>query len=204
AVHLVHGEGHDVGRTGQVHPPLVEVLHDVEGHQQHRQFGERAHLHLVQREPGGRDDRLLVDADPGLVGDLDAHARSSLCLPFPVERGLRRSSVPFRDGVFPSAASCVACHFSYASTMSPTSLCRTTSLLVSDEKCRSSTPSRISRTMRRPLRCPPGRSTWVMSPVTTTLEPNPSRVRNIFICSGVVFCASSRMTKASLRVRPRM
>ena len=33
---------------------------------------------------------------------------------------------------------------------------------------------------------------------------NPSRVRNIFICSDVVFCASSRMTNASFKVRPRM
>jgi hypothetical protein len=31
---------------------------------------------------------------------------------------------------------------------------------------------------------PLGRSTWVMSPVTTILEPKPSQVRNIFICSG--------------------
>ena len=30
------------------------------------------------------------------------------------------------------------------------------------------------------------------------------RVRNIFICSGVVFCASSRMMTASFNVRPRM
>ncbi len=30
------------------------------------------------------------------------------------------------------------------------------------------------------------------------------RVRNIFICSGVVFCASSRITKAWFSVRPRM
>ena len=51
---------------------------------------------------------------------------------------------------------------------------------------------------------PNGRSTWVMSPVTTIFEPKPSRVRNIFICSGVVFWASSRMMKASLSVRPRM
>ena len=43
-----------------------------------------------------------------------------------------------------------------------------------------------------------------MSPVTTIFEPKPSRVRNIFICSGVVFCASSRMTNESLSVRPRM
>jgi hypothetical protein len=35
-------------------------------------------------------------------------------------------------------------------------------------------------------------------------ELNPSLVRNIFICSGEVFCASSRMTQASLSVRPRM
>ena len=42
------------------------------------------------------------------------------------------------------------------------------------------------------------------SPVTTIFEPNPSRVRNIFICSGVVFCASSRMMNESLSVRPRM
>jgi hypothetical protein len=49
-----------------------------------------------------------------------------------------------------------------------------------------------------------GRSICVMSPVTTAFEPKPMRVRNIFICSGVVFCASSRMTNASLSVRPRM
>ena len=42
------------------------------------------------------------------------------------------------------------------------------------------------------------------SPVTTTFEPKPRRVRNIFICSGVVFCASSRMMNESLSVRPRM
>ena len=45
-----------------------------------------------------------------------------------------------------------------------------------------------------------GRSTWVMSPVTAALDPNPRRVRNIFICSGVVFCASSRMMNESLSV----
>ena len=56
---------------------------------------------------------------------------------------------------------------------------------------------------RAPLR-PPGTSTWVVSPVMTAFEPKPMRVRNIFICSGVVFCASSRMMKLSLSVRPRM
>ena len=36
---------------------------------------------------------------------------------------------------------------------------------------------------------PGGRSTWVGSPVTTMREFSPRRVRNIFICVGVVFCA---------------
>ena len=51
---------------------------------------------------------------------------------------------------------------------------------------------------------PFGRSTCVASPFTTAVDPKPSRVRNIFICSGVVFCASSKMMKASFNVRPRM
>jgi hypothetical protein len=38
----------------------------------------------------------------------------------------------------------------------------------------------------------------------TAFDPKPIRVRNIFICSLVVFCASSRITKASDKVRPRM
>src|SRR3954447_15574131 len=63
--------------------------------------------------------------------------------------------------------------------------------------------SRISMAACRPDLAP-CRSTCVESPVTTILDPKPSRVRNIFICSGVVFCASSRMMNASFRVRPRM
>ena len=55
-------------------------------------------------------------------------------------------------------------------------------------------PPRIRSSPTSPLR-PPGTSTWVVSPVTTAFEPKPMRVRNIFICSGVVFCASSRMMK---------
>ena len=43
-----------------------------------------------------------------------------------------------------------------------------------------------------------------MSPVTTIFEPNPKRVSAIFICSGVVFWASSKIMKASFNVRPRM
>ncbi|CNU91977.1 Uncharacterised protein [Mycobacterium tuberculosis] len=64
--------------------------------------------------------------------------------------------------------------------------------------------SRMSTAARRPDRAPPGRSIWVTSPVTTTLDPKPRRVRNIFICSAVVFCASSRTMNASFRVLPRM
>ncbi|MMZ70845.1 hypothetical protein D1872_340060 [compost metagenome] len=51
---------------------------------------------------------------------------------------------------------------------------------------------------------PRGRSTWVTSPVITAVEPKPIRVRNIFICSRVVFWLSSRMMKLLFRVRPRM
>src|SRR5439155_1008211 len=63
---------------------------------------------------------------------------------------------------------------------------------------------RMSCTWISPEACSRGRSTWVTSPVTTTWETNPMRVRNICICSGLVFCASSRMMKESLSVRPRM
>ena len=68
-----------------------------------------------------------------------------------------------------------------------------------------SAPRRGCRRCRRgcrprpadPTLAPPGRSICVTSPVTTTFDPNPSRVRNIFICSAVVFWASSRMMNAS-------
>src|SRR5216117_2206300 len=48
------------------------------------------------------------------------------------------------------------------------------------------------------------RSICVLSPVITAREFTPRRVRNIFICMPVAFCASSRITNASLSVRPRM
>ena len=51
---------------------------------------------------------------------------------------------------------------------------------------------------------PRGRSIWLGSPVTIMREFSPRRVRNIFICIDVVFCASSRMTAAFASVRPRM
>ncbi len=63
---------------------------------------------------------------------------------------------------------------------------------------------RMSCTWISPDACSRGRSICVTSPVTTTFEPKPSRVRNICICSGLVFCASSRMMNESFSVRPRM
>src|ERR1700730_16941216 len=66
------------------------------------------------------------------------------------------------------------------------------------------TPRKISMTVRRPDCLEFGKSTCVMSPVTTALEPKPMRVRNIFICSLVVFCASSKITNESFSDRPRM
>ena len=39
--------------------------------------------------------------------------------------------------------------------------------------------------------CPGGKSVWVGSPLTIIREPSPRRVRNIFICIEVAFCASS-------------
>ena len=81
---------------------------------------------------------------------------------------------------------------------------RTTSFSVKRMKPMPSTPARMSSASTRPLRLSLGRSICVTSPVITALESKPSRVRNIFICSEVVFWASSRITKASFSVRPRM
>ena len=85
-----------------------------------------------------------------------------------------------------------------------TSLWRTTSSEPKFTNSMPGMPGSTSETSARPERSPRARSFWVGSPVTTILEPKPSRVRNICICSGVVFCASSRMMNESLSVRPRM
>ena len=87
--------------------------------------------------------------------------------------------------------------------MAATSEWRTTSLPVKSQNAMSGVPSRMGRTCARP-EMPRGRSVWDTSPVTTIFEPKPSRVKNIFICSGVEFCASSKMMKLSFKVRPRM
>ena len=88
--------------------------------------------------------------------------------------------------------------------MAATSGCRTTSRTVNRFTPMPATPSSVSSASRSPLRWPGGRSICVRSPVITMRVPSPIRVRNIFICAGVVFCASSRITNACARVRPRM
>ena len=81
---------------------------------------------------------------------------------------------------------------------------RTTSSAVKREKPTPGT-SRSSRSAStRPEVTPRGRSICVTSPVTAIRLPSPSRVRNIFICIVVAFCASSSTTKALASVRPRM
>ena len=65
-------------------------------------------------------------------------------------------------------------------------------------------PSGCRSASARPEATPRGRSIWVRSPVTTMRLPSPRRVRNIFICIVVAFCASSSTTKAFDSVRPRM
>jgi len=67
-----------------------------------------------------------------------------------------------------------------------------------------STPLSSLAASARPEVWPFGRSTWLGSPVMIMRLFSPSRVRNIFICIEVVFCASSRMMAALVRVRPRM
>src|SRR5437899_1461086 len=66
---------------------------------------------------------------------------------------------------------------SYACTMSCTILWRTTSRPVRRMNARPSMPCSTRSRSSSPLR-PPGTSIWVTSPVTTTREPNPMRVRN--------------------------
>ena len=76
-------------------------------------------------------------------------------------------------------------------------LVRTTSSFPNSTKPMSSIPARISRTWMRPDACSRGRSTCVTSPVTTIFEPNPSRVRNICICSGS--CSGPRRGRRTSR-----
>src|SRR5216684_6067562 len=129
----------------------------------------------------------------------DHPRRDSLACSLPdSERG---SDLPF---VPPPRCACVPSYSSYARMICCTRLCRTTSFSLN---CATPMPSILPQTSSastNPDFFPAGKSICVTSPVTTALELKPRRVRNIFICSLVVFCASSRITNESLSVRPRM
>src|SRR3954471_22061729 len=106
---------------------------------------------LREHVPRKRCQRDLVDASTGLVRDLDRHG--ALAAQWPVRRrppdrlAVRASRVV--DGREDDAAFS-ASQRAYASTMSPTRRCRTTSLDVRWQKCTSSMPSRISCTTLSP------------------------------------------------------
>ena len=81
---------------------------------------------------------------------------------------------------------------------------RTTSWSVSSQMPMPSTSLSTRTACLRPLILSAGRSICVTSPVMTIFELKPMRVKNIFICSQDVFCASSKMIKLSSSVRPRI
>ena len=138
------------------------------------------------REPGARTRGRAVGPRPRAAG---SPARSPGTVSDAAATYCRRSAV----------------NASYALTICCTSLWRTTSRVVEvDERDALDRCRRPSSPRPGPRSRPVGRSICVMSPVITAFEPKPRRVRNIFICSDVVFCASSRMTNASFSVRPRM
>src|SRR5258706_784855 len=120
------------------------------------------------------------------------------------QRGIRRDVGSPRGALYGELHRFALSRRSYASTIACTSGWRTTS---SDWNSWIAMPRKPRSTVRdwmRPEAWPLARSICVTSPVTTAFEPKPMRVRNIFICSGVVFCASSRITNEWLSVLPRM
>src|SRR6202171_443411 len=131
--------------------------------------------------------------------------RTASAQDLPLRRNERsRNHLPPRGvSLVASMRSLFVCN-SYALMIFCTSGWRTTSALVNAVNAIPRTSARTRRASIKPLFCPRARSIWVTSPVMTDLVPNPIRVRNIFICSGVVFCASSRMMNEWLSVRPRM
>src|SRR5947209_5305072 len=185
-VWVVDREGEDI--CGLVEAAIFAIQGpDVVGsHERDRQMAVRD-ADGGERRGGGVAELIGARAEEL---DLDGHARQPVVRPWP--RAVR------------SPTACFSAYSLYAATIRCTSLWRTTS---SPPKRTNSIPStlpRMSPITTSPERWSFGRSICVMSPVTTIFELNPSRVRNIFICSGLVFCASSRMMKLSFSVRPRM
>src|SRR5260370_1515532 len=127
----------------------------------------------------------------------DHPRRDSLACSLPdSERG---SDLPF---VPPPRCGCVPSYSSYARMICCTRLCRTTSFSLN---CATPMPSILPQTSSastNPDFFPAGKSICVTSPVTTALELKPRRVRNIFICSLVVFSASSRITNEPFTLPP--
>ena len=191
---LVHREGQDVGRALLVHPLLVQRRH-------RRRHRRRAPTAPPAGAPSGgraRSARGPQTRSPSTASP-DSSLTSMLTASSPwsgisvVGGRTRRSAAPCRGlagGVPPAVRVDDVADQAVAYDV----LARQPAELHVVDAVR------MSCTTRRPLWVPPGRSTWVTSPVTTIFEPKPSRVRNIFICSAELFCASSRMMNASLRV----
>src|SRR3954447_18615446 len=184
---LVDRKGQHVGRTVLRPPDLVELgdplgADELDGH-----------VAFLDPRRGGRVGDRLLHANPGkrATDHFDVQQAQAV---------LRRWSALAGRRLLACPASC----WSYASTIRWTSLWRTTSSPPKRTNSMPSTHSRMSPITTSPERWVFSRSSCVMSPVTTIFELKPSRVRNIFICSGVVFCASSRMMNESFSERPRM
>src|SRR5687767_5832982 len=147
----VDRERQDVGRLVDPEMGALELAHT---HRRLEDDPEVALGDVLRREHAAAELRhaRLVDRRPAPVGDLDSYHRRR-CVP--VSSAWRL----------------------YASTMRWTSTWRTTSWLPNSTNSIPSISARMRWTWMSPDAWSCGRSTCVTSPVTTTLEPNPRRVR---------------------------
>src|SRR5512132_4281605 len=197
------GAEHDVAQLPR--QPLRNGVAPVE--RECERVGLLVHAEVVALERADlvRPDELqaeLAVLDPLVVQDGadQLRRRAGVELGARTVRDLDLDHRPYFRRAVPVSSACSL----YASTIRWTSLCLTTSSCPKRTNAIPSIEPRMSCTWMSPEACSRGRSIWVTSPVTTTLEPKPRRVRNICICSGLVFWASSRMMNESFRVRPRM
>ena len=175
---LVHGEGEDVGRPRLAHPALVQPRHGRRVDQQHGKLRERMDAHIVQYVPGNRGQGHLVDGYTGFVGDINAHQvravsdrASPLRVPVPAGRwGAGRREHPARIAPRHRAAGRHAVRRRRRYRLPGGGLRRrgwsAGEVDVVDA---------VQDLLHDPQAAdwPPGRSTWVTSPVTTTFEPKP-------------------------------
>ena len=181
-------EAHHVGRAGQVHPPHVQVGHRGST-QHHRQFGGLTSI--ADDEPRDADQFLFGNVEAGLVG-------TSMLI------GGRRLTVRRWASLSPVGQTRCSSAGVGVDDLGNQPVPDHVGAGESSAKWMSSMPSRMSidgapRDRRRRA----GRPGDVTGD-DDLRNRNPSRVRNIFICSAVVFCASSGMMNASFNVRPRM